>query len=746
MLSRAISLQARGISYSRSCPNGYRHFSSEVTSGRGKYFDRVEVRDGVAIFRLDGPEKVNSIDNELREEVVALWEKHVENDPNVKAVVFISSKKDNFIAGANIKMLKSMEDKSKLKDLCMLGHETFERFKKRNIPVVAAINGQCLGGGLEWALNCDYRIATTSKKTVLGLPEVKLGLLPGWGGTQNLHPLVGLQDALDMILTGKNIRPDKAKKMGLVDLVVDPPALEDVAVLQAKGLAAGTVKPKRDLPFAKKAMSFPIARQAIFHLARKQVKKSAGTHYPSPFAIIDCIEHGFLVQKKQALEYEAGKFAEMAKTTTSKALIGLFDGITSLKKNRFGEGIKVNTIAVLGAGLMGAGIGQVSAEKGFTVLLKDRDLPAVERGMQQIDKDLTADVKKKKKTPYERNAVLSRLIPLTNDTASWSRHFSHADLVIEAVFEELGVKHQVLKQVEEFLPQHAIFATNTSAIPIARISEGSKRPERVIGMHYFSPVPKMELLEVIPHAGTATEVSATAVDVGMKQGKHVIVVKDVPGFYVNRCLGPYLVETCALIEAGVGLQELDKNMKSFGLPVGPITLADEVGVDVANHVQKFLANADLGVRMTGGNAMVLDIMVQKGLLGKKTNKGFFAYKNGKASGINPDVAGLIAPYIKHGAKIGAEEQQNRMISRFVNEAVLCLQEGIISTPVDGDIGAVFGVGFLPFTGGPFRMLDTIGIAKYTDMMSSFAQKYGPQFEPCQLMKDMAKDNKKFYTD
>ena len=289
------------------------------------------------------------------------------------------------------------------------------------------------------------------------------------------------------------------------------------------------------------------------------------------------------------------------------------------------------------------------------------------------------------------------------------------------------------------------------ALPIRDIASKSKRPENVIGMHYFSPVPSMKLLEIIPHSGTSTTTSAAAVAVGLKQGKLPIVVGDVPGFYVNRCLGPFLVETTALIADGVGLKHLDKTITAKGMPVGPITLADEVGIDVANHVREFLASADMGVRMTGGPDGInpLRDMVDKGILGKKNKKGFYMYteKKGKVKStgeINPEVQEQLKNFVVQDLKLSAEEISDRLLSRFVNEAVLCLQEGIIENPGDGDIGAVFGCGFLPYTGGPFRMLDAVGIAKYNDMMMRFAEKYGPQFEPCQLMKDMAKSGAKFH--
>ena len=335
---------------------------------------------------------------------------------------------------------------------------------------------------------------------------------------------------------------------------------------------------------------------------------------------------------------------------------------------------------------------------------------------------------------------------LTDDSASWKQHFGQADMVIEAVFEDLDLKHKVIEEMEQYIPDHCVFATNTSAIPIAEIAKASKRPENVVGMHYFSPVPSMPLLEIIPHAGTSDAAIAAACDVGTKQGKTCIAVKDVPGFYVNRCLGPFLVEVSALARDGASLELLDKSMTNFGMPVGPVTLADEVGIDVAAKVAGFLQKADLGVRMEGGDISLMEEMVAKGWLGRKANQGFYTYdpKNPKKKTISPEVQEYAKSFIKEDKGITEADVQNRIVSRFVNEAVMCLQDEIIASPVDGDIGLIFGTGFAPFRGGPFRYLDTYGIDKYVAMMNGFAETMGPQFEPCQLMKDMAASGKKFH--
>ena len=373
---------------------------------------------------------------------------------------------------------------------------------------------------------------------------VKLGLLPGFGGTQNLHELVGLQAAMDMMLTGKDIRPDKAKKMGLVNMVVAPPSLEKVAIDSALGLSNGSLKIKRKPKSIPNRLleDTPMGRNLIWKKINEMVMKQTNGNYPAPFAIIQSVQYG-INHPKEKYENERKQFAKLAATPESEALIGIFDGMTQMKKHSFGEpAFPVKSVAVLGAGLMGAGIAQVTAEKGFHVLLKDRDDAAVARGQGYMNDNWNKKLKRRRMSQYQYNMNTSNVTPLTDNVKSWKKHFGQADLVIEAVFEDLQLKKKIVAEMESVTPDHCIFATNTSAIPIADIAAGSKRPENIIGMHYFSPVPSMPLLEIIPTELTSDAAKATAFEVGTKQGKTCIVVKDVPGFYVNRCLGPYLVE------------------------------------------------------------------------------------------------------------------------------------------------------------------------------------------------------------
>ena len=756
--------------YSRAVPRLMRRFSAQPVASEGarswQFFagDPEVTAEGVAIVRLDAKNaKMNTLNPALQAEAQEMWSELMESrGDDIKAAVFISAKPDNFIAGADISMLaakKAAGAEDELEAICLSGHSMFAELKKTKIPIVAAINGACLGGGLEWALKCDYRIATTSPKTKLGLPEVKLGLLPGWGGTYALPKLIGLTEALPMILQGKEVRADKARKLGLVNDVCDPAALERLAVAKAAALGNGTLKLKAPKKSWMRWATEDLApgRDFVFKKAKEQVDKTTRGKYPAAYEIMDCVKHGLGKSPEAAFAYEAKAFTRLAKTPESTALIGLFDGITASKKNRYANASDpetlraLDTVAVMGAGLMGAGVAQVSAEKGLNVLLKDTAGAGLAKGVDYVAGNLDKKVKRKKMTAFKRNTTMARINsyhdgPGGGGDAAWLTKAAGCDVVIEAVFEDLDLKHKVFQGLEPLVGDGCVLATNTSAIPIAKVAAGVTKPERVLGMHYFSPVPQMQLLEIIPHAGTDPAAMAKAFAVGIKQGKFCIEVKDVPGFYVNRCLAPMMAELAPLFQDGVSPQALDEAILDLGMPVGPVTLIDEVGADVGLHVQHTMLNDEtMGGRMAGADPTMLQAVVDKGWLGRKSGKGFFVYEGKKGKKPNQEALDFIDAEVKQrDAGLSKEAIQDRYLTRFVNEAAVCLQEGILKTPTDGDLGAVFGVGFLPFTGGPFRMLDSVGAATYVDKMNKLADDYGDRFAPCDLLVDYAKSGKKFY--
>jgi 3-hydroxyacyl-CoA dehydrogenase/enoyl-CoA hydratase/3-hydroxybutyryl-CoA epimerase len=692
----------------------------------------------IAWLSIDVPgEKMNTLQAAFAEEMEAIFVQLSEHKSSLKGLILHSLKPDNFVAGADVRMLDACTSAKEAQALAEKGQQMFQQLADLPYPVVAAIHGPCLGGGLELALACDYRVCTDSDKTRLGLPEVQLGLLPGSGGTQRLPRLIGLLPSLDMILTGKQLRAKKAKKLGVVDQVVPHTILLDVA----KDLVekhSGSKKAKRKVSAKEKLMANTgLGRKVIFEQAAKKTREKTRGNYPAADAILEVIRFGLEKGFDKGQQKEAERFGELVMTPESKALRSIFFATTEMKKEHGSdaEPKTVSRAAVLGGGLMGAGISHVSVAKAkVPVRIKDVSNDGVLNALKYNYKLFD---KQRKRRILSKAQLQSKMLQLSGGTDFTS--FNHTDMVIEAVFEDLALKQQMVADVETHAKTSTIFATNTSSLPIHQIAAKAQRPENVVGLHYFSPVEKMPLVEVIPHQGTSDETISTAVDFARKQGKTPIVVKDCAGFYVNRILAPYMNEAAQVLMSGEPIEQLDTALLNFGFPVGPITLLDEVGVDIGAKIMPILV-AELGERFQGPD--VFDKLLNDDRKGRKSGKGFYTYK-GKKKEVDKSVYKLLG--LTPESKMAENEMSMRCVLPMLNEAVRCLDEGIIRSPRDGDIGAIFGIGFPPFLGGPFRYMDQIGIKKLVEIMNEHAQKYGDRFAPCDGLLTRAGIDASFYS-
>jgi 3-hydroxyacyl-CoA dehydrogenase/enoyl-CoA hydratase/3-hydroxybutyryl-CoA epimerase len=697
--------------------------------------------DGVGVITMDvAGESMNVLKAAFAEEISDLLEQ-VRSNKSLKGLVIISGKPDSFIAGADITMLDACKSAAEATAIATMGQQMFNQLEQLNIPLIAAIHGPCLGGGLELAMACHGRVASSDNKTVLGLPEVQLGLLPGSGGTQRLPRLVGLQKGLDMMLTGKQLRAVQAKKAGLVDVVVPASILLDAAVKMALAGKPDRSKPVK-LPLMGQLLEFTsIGRGILFSQALKQTLSKTQGHYPAPEKIIAAIRTGAEQGIEKGLVFEAAAFGELCMTPVSASLRNLFFATTQMKKES-GAGDakprKVKKVAVLGGGLMGGGIANVTAGKaGLPVRIKDIN----QTGIGNALKYSFSLLNKKFKRRFITKTELQKQMALLTGTTDYSG-FHDVDLVVEAVFEDLDLKQRMVADIEANCSEHTVFASNTSSLPISQIAAKAQRPENVIGLHYFSPVDKMPLVEVIAHDKTSPETIATTVAFARKQGKTPIVVKDGAGFYVNRILALYMNEAANLLLEGEPVEKLDKALSKFGFPVGPITLLDEVGIDVGAKISPILQR-ELGERFKAPAAF--DKLIADGRKGKKVEKGFYRYgaavKKGRKE-VDTSVYALLG--IQPSGRLSYDQISNRCMVQMLNEAVRCLEEGIIASARDGDIGAIFGIGFPPFLGGPFRYIDSLGVTALVADLRRYEQQFGERFTPCNLLLSMAEQGRRFY--
>ena len=699
----------------------------------------LEKNDGIAVITMNDPaQPQNVLNGDIIAEYEAVFD-DVANDKSLQGLVFTSAKPGCFLAGADISMLQEIETAEQASESCSLLHKMFQRIADLPVTTVAAIDGVCLGGGLELSLVFDYRIASTAKSTRIGVPEVQLGILPGGGGTQRIPRLIDLPTALDLILTGKQLNAIRAKKAGLVDKVVDTSILQKVAQEYAR-----KSKPNRSPSLKDRLMKFGPVRAFVISKAREKALKMTKGHYPAPMKILEVVHKGLGTSLQKGLQIEAQGFADLLMSPESKQLVNIFFATTELKKD---SGIDseepartVENVGVLGAGLMGAGISYVTIDKAkTTVRLKDINTEGVASGIEYVGKILDKKVSRRHLKPLAARTTMSRLSGTTDYTG-----FKNSDVVIEAVFESLDLKQRMVADIEALQSsKETIFATNTSAIPIDDVAAKAKYPERIVGMHYFSPVEKMPLLEVVKGTKTADWATATAVELGKRQGKTVIVVKDGPGFYTTRVLVPYNMEAVRLVLEGVSIEEVDRALESFGMPVGPIKLMDEVGIDVGAHIVTTL-NAAFGDRIPLIDGV--DRLLEDDRKGRKNGRGFYDYGDeSKGKRVDESIYKVMQISNPGRTELSRKGIAERVIFTMLNEAAYCLGEGILRSPRDGDIGAIFGLGFPPFLGGPFRYMDSLGANYVVERLEALQAEFGERFAPAPVLLENAKKGTNFYS-
>jgi 3-hydroxyacyl-CoA dehydrogenase/enoyl-CoA hydratase/3-hydroxybutyryl-CoA epimerase len=706
---------------------------------------RLEVdASGVATVWIDDPgasvNKINRATLDGFSEVLG----RLEQMDDLLGVVFISGKEASFIVGADLEMLDSFDSPAEVRGVSRRAHRLLWRVQNLSVPTVAAIEGPCMGGGLEMILGCDYRLASTHDDTKLALPEVKLGLIPGGGGTQYLPRLLGVQQALTLMLTGKNTYPKKARSTGLVDALIHPPGLYEAGKRAVRQLANGNITVDRDAQSLGERLleGTTVSRRLIYQQAERRAQQRTGDNYPAPSRLVDAVRTGMESGIDEGLDTEMRHFSELVFTSESEALVQLFFARQEATTPPVEDAPDaIARVGILGAGLMGGGIAEVTATSGLEVVLKDKNLDLAARGKKQV---WSAMEKKRTKgivNQFERDQTAERVVP----TASYAR-MTHCNVVVEAVPEDLELKHEVLSEVEAVVSEDAILATNTSAIPIGRIAEGIAHPERLIGMHYFSPVADVPLVELIPSEQTSDATLATAFDLARQQDKIPIVVEDGPGFYTTRILTLYLNEALLLLEEGADIVTVDEMMEDHGFPMGPFELLDFVGMDVAGKIHEVM-NDHLPLEPKDVSDSTRRL-ASVNLLGQKTNVGFYHYgpaEDGPGKtrkDVNEDIYRSLGQTTRTTPP--ADVVQDRLTLMMVNEAIRCLDEGVLQGPADGDLGAVLGLGFPPYLGGPFHYVDQEGPDRIARRLRDLAYRFGSRFAPAELLVEQEEHDAPFH--
>ncbi len=698
------------------------------------YFTSEILDDGVHVLTFDTPASAANVFNrETLNELSTIIDAIAAN-PAVRGLIFLSAKPAIFIAGADLREMARKTAENNLLEMIHFGQQVFNRITDLPIPTAAAIHGACLGGGYELCLACDYRIASDASCTRIGLPETLLGLLPAWGGSTRLPRLIGLPDALDIILQGRRLAAVPALKRGMIDAVVPREHLIRAAIERmGKGMPS---RPRHVL------VNNPLAAFVIGSRARARVMKTTKGHYPAVLQALEVAVTGLSKPLADSLALESHAIIRLTKTSVCRNLMEAFflqeraKRLHVLTSAAAKELRKINMTAVIGAGIMGAGIAQWVSARGHMVILRDIDEEKVRNGLATIAGLYQQGLKRHTFDRVSAREGMDRISPNAREVP-----LTHVDLVIEAAVEKMDVKKLVFQELAELTRDDAVLATNTSALSINELATVVKHPERVIGLHFFNPVHTMQLVEVVVGNQTHSIVTERVLQFVQGIGKLPVVVKDSPGFLVNRVLMPYLMEAVTLFETGASAVQIDQVMLDFGMPMGPLRLLDEVGIDVAFHVATHVSAA-FSDRMHVPEA--LRLLLQANHLGRKTGSGFYVHHAHGGSEVNGEIMHLVTT--KQARRMERQDLQERMALALVNEAARCLEEGIVSEPQDVDFAMIMGTGFAPFRGGPLRYADSLEISHLVMSLTHLAEDVHPRFTACALLQDMAKTGKRFYMD
>jgi len=686
---------------------------------------------GVATVTIDvACRPVNVLDDSLLLELASLTGQ-LHQDPSVRLIVFRSAKPSGFLAGADVHRIREVANAHEAESMLSMGQDLVGRIEKLPAPTMAVIHGPCLGGGLEFALACTYRVARDDAATRIGAPETQLGLIPGWGGTQRLPRVVGLSEAVRMILEASRLTAEEARKVGLVDLLLSPATFDDELANFINDCLEGR-QPKRD-PRSRLTQLQDDMFIGQWHVLREARQRIADKekHYPALTAALQAIETGLRDGMEAGLAAERTEFCRVLFDPLCRNLLEIFHWRERARKRDtwvavdVAKGPPIKLVAVLGAGTMGAGIAQAAAAQGCSVWLMDLTEELVQQGMHKIETLTQQAVRKHLMTPADGGRVMASITPTTKMPA-----IANADLVIEAVVERLDVKLQVFSELDKILPSHVLLASNTSALSISRLAAPTGRRDRIAGLHFFNPVHKMPLVEIVRCPETSSQTIASLLDFSRQLGKIPIVVTEGPGFFANRVLFPYLDEAVRLLEEGLPAEQIDSEAKQFGLPMGPFELLDLIGLDVTADIGKTMA--PLGLEESPTIRKLTD-MVAQGLKGQKSGAGFYTYKDGRRSGSSQTTTAVASDVKLPGPHDFAGETlsgiQQRLVLSMINATADCVHEGIVAEPWMADLGMVLGIGFPPFRGGPMTLIDHWGRDRVVESLRELSELCGPRFRP-----------------